>query len=153
MPLVAAVRRFLLGRIVRQWMLAAPMLILAISVPLIQRPSDPSRISDDELANLATVQAIVEQHLLAIDRTDFRGTRSRIGRNGAAGDASGGHLYSNQPPMLAFLASGPYWVLHNLGVTFANRPRLTIFLLTLFTVTLPVALSADWFTAWAGFSS
>jgi hypothetical protein len=147
MSIAAFLRRFKPRRLVRSWALCAPMLILAISIPLLVplRSHDLSQMSDDEQANLATVQAIVEQHTLAINRTQFKGTRSKIigSRNAGAGGVAGHPLwFSNQPPMLALLASGPYWLLHRIGLTFADHPHLVRFLLTLLTVTLPVALSA-----------
>jgi hypothetical protein len=110
--------------------------VLLLCLPLLRplRHPDPRLVSDDEQARLGTVQAIVERKTLAIEATGFRSTRDKI--------AVGRHLYSNQPPMLALLLSGPYWVMHRLGLTLDNDPAWAAFWLTLLGVTLPVALSA-----------
>ena len=51
-------------------------------------------------------------------------------------------MFSAQPPTLAVLLSGPYWVMRALGLTFATNPSLVEYLLTMLGVTLPVALAA-----------
>lgn len=123
--------------LVRPWALSAPIAVLLICLPLLRplRHPDPRTISDDEQARLATVQAIVEHHTLAIDRTDFRGTQAVILR-------PDGHLYSDQSPVMSALLSGPYWVMHRYGVSFRADPVLAEYLLTLLGVTLPVAFAA-----------
>ncbi len=115
------------------------MVVLLIALPLI-RMRGPGELSDNEASRLASVQALVEHHTLAIDeaRPEFRRTADRIRTSGGAGQT--GHWYSKQPPMLAFILAMPYWVMHALGVTFSSRPRLVIWLLTVLSVTLPVAL-------------
>jgi hypothetical protein len=124
-------------QMVRPWALSAPIVLLFLTVPLV-RPllhPDPNNMSDDEQSRMATVQAIVEHHTLAIDDTLFaHSTRQKIQRNG--------HLYSDQPPVLAALLSAPYWVMHACGVTFERNPLWVMFILTLAGVTVPVALSA-----------
>ena len=124
------------GRHVRPWALSAPIVVLLICLPLLRplRQPDPRLIADDEQSRLATVQAIVEQRTMAIEGTAFSATHDKI--------AVGSHLYSNQPPMLAVLLSGPYWVIHRLGWSFDRDPEWVAYLLTLIGVTLPVALSA-----------
>ena len=121
---------------VRPWALAAPILILLICIPLLRplRHPDPRLMSDDEQSRMATVQALVENHTLAIENTDFAETRDKI--------AVGSHLYSSQPPMFAALLSGPYWVMHRLGLNLGRDSAWAAFWLTLLGVTLPVALSA-----------
>lgn len=124
-------------QMVRPWALSAPIVVLLLTVPLV-RPllhPDVESMSDDEQSRMATVQAIVEDHTLAIDRTLFVATtRQKIRLHG--------HLFSDQPPALAALLSGPYWVMHRFGVTFEHNPLWVMFLLTLLGVTVPVALSA-----------
>jgi hypothetical protein len=136
MSLVSFLNRLIEGRHVRPWALSAPIVVLLICLPLLRplRQPDPRLISDDEQARLATVQAIVEQHTLAIEATSFPATHDRI--------TVGQHSYSNQPPMMAVLLSGPYWVMHQLGWSFDHDPAWVAYLLTLLGVTLPVALSA-----------
>ncbi len=99
-------------------------------------------MSDDEQARLGTIQALVEHKTLAIEGTDFRGTRDKIVALADSGERFPSHYYSNQPPMLAVLLSGPYWAMHRMGLTFSRDPNSIIFLLTILGVTLPVALSA-----------
>ena len=124
-------------QMVRPWALSAPIVVLLLTVPLV-RPllhPDLDRMSDDEQSRMATIEAIVERHTLAIDRTLFADTtRQKIQLHG--------HLYSDQPPALAALLSGPYWVMHQFGVTFEHNPLWVMFILTLLGVTVPVALSA-----------
>jgi hypothetical protein len=124
------------GRLVRPWALLGPVVVLVMTLPLLRplRHPDPRMISDEELARLATVQAIVEHKTLAIDDTDFVSTHLKVRRQD--------HFYSDQPPVMSALLAPSYWVMKESGVTFAKRPDLAMYLLTLMGVTLPVALSA-----------
>ena len=124
------------GRFVRPWALLGPVVVLIIALPLLRplRHPDPTAVSDEELARLATVQAMVEHGTLAIDDTDFLDTRMKVRR--------GGHYYSDQPPVMAALLAPSYWAMRRAGVDFAERPDFTIYLLTVLGVTLPVAASA-----------
>jgi hypothetical protein len=128
---------------VRPWALAAPILVLLICLPLMRplRHPDPEMISDDEQARLATVQAIVEQHTLEIDRTLFA-TRDVFRTRDKSGHS---HLYSDQSPVMSALLSGPYWVMYKCGLSFERNPVLAEYLLTLFGVTLPIAFAAGLF--------
>lgn len=121
---------------VRAWALSAPILVLLIALPLMRplRHPDPRLISDEEKARLATIQAIVERHTLAIEGTSFRTTRDLIVN-------SDGHWYSDQSPVMSVLLSGPYWVMHRCGLSFDGNPVLAEYLLTLLGVTLPVAFA------------
>jgi hypothetical protein len=124
-------------QMVRPWALSAPILVLLLTIPLVRPLMHPEldAMSDDEQSRVATVQAIVEHHTLAIDDSLFaHTTRQKIRR--------AGHVYSDQPPMLAALLSIPYWVMHHYGMTFEHNPLWVMFLLTLTGVTIPVALSA-----------
>ena len=133
----------------RPWALSAPIVVLLICLPLLRplRHPDPLQISDDEQARLATIQAVVEQHTLQIQRTDFFqikqaslfATRDVI--RVKHGDEPE-RWYSDQSPVMSVLLSGPYWVMHRWGVTFKRNPVLVEYLLTLFGVTLPIALAA-----------
>ena len=129
-------RRYRNRRHVRPWALSAPVVVLLIALPLLRplRHPDPGHVSDDEMARLATVQALVEHKTLAIDDTAFTETTAKVRRNG--------RLYSNQPPTMALLLAGPYWALHRLGHTFAADPNFVAYLLTVLGTTLPVAGAA-----------
>lgn len=124
------------GRIVRPWALLGPVVVLIIALPLLRplRHPDPRTVSDEELARLATVQAMVEHGTLAIDETDFLDTRVKVRR--------AGHYYSDQPPVMAALLAPSYWTMRHAGVDFAKRQDFAIYLLTLLGVTIPVAASA-----------
>ncbi len=126
-------RRYLRRRHVRPWALLPPIVVLFISLPLLRplRHPDPRAISDDELSRLATVQAMVERHSLAIEKTNFAFIRAKIER--------GRHWYSDQPPTMAALLYGPYWTIRQLGLTFRENPDWVMYLLTVIGVTLPVA--------------
>ena len=136
MDVIRDLRNYLTQPHVRPWGLAPPILVLLFCLPLLRplRHPDPGQISDDELARLATVQSIVEHHSLSIDQSSFippHGT-TRIGHK----------LYADQPLTMALLLSGPYWVMHRFGYTLGENINLVEFFLTLFGVTIPVALAA-----------
>jgi hypothetical protein len=124
------------GRKIRPWALVGPIVVLIISLPLLRplRHPDPRTISNEELARLATVQALVEHRTLAIDQTDFVATDLKVIRNG--------HYYSDQPPVMAALLAPSYWAMSHSGINFDKRPDLAMYLLTLIGVTLPVAGAA-----------
>src|SRR5512133_3330005 len=88
------VRGYLQPPLVRPWALAGPVLVLIVPLPLL-RPlaqPDPTQWSEEEQMIAATVQAIVEQHSLAIDNSVFASSAAAVRR--------GDHLYSSYPPML-----------------------------------------------------
>ena len=123
--------------VVRPWALLTPVVVLLIALPLLRplRHPDPRGVSADESARLATVQSIVRHGTLAVDHTDFARDPSLTAKV-----ARGGHVYSDQPPMLAVLLSGSYWVMTRLGLTFRESPHLVTYLLTLLGAALPVAV-------------
>ena len=133
---LTSLRRQSSGRKIRLWALVGPVVVLIIALPLLRplRHPDPDAISNEELARLATVQAMVEEGTLAIDGTDFVKTDLKVVRDG--------HYYSDQPPVMAALLAPSYWVMSHAGIDFAKRPDLAMYLLTLIGVTIPVAGSA-----------
>src|SRR5688500_6364679 len=125
-------------RLVRPWALAAPVLVLLVSLLLLRplRHPDPRNISDEELARLATVEAIVEHGTLAVEETSFSSTAKKV-------VYADGHWYSDQPPVMAALLSGSYWVMNRgLGLDFHDDGHWVAYLLTIIGVTLPVAAAA-----------
>jgi hypothetical protein len=126
-------RRYRTRRQVRPWALAVPIVILLIAVPLVRplRHPDPRSISDDELARLATTQALVEDDRLDIGASPFAVTGAKMQRNG--------RWYSNQPPMMSVLLAGPYRLMYRMGYSFESSPHWVMFMLTLLGTTLPVA--------------
>src|SRR6185312_16212201 len=136
MDVLHSFRRYLTKPHVRPWALSAPILVLLICLPLLRplKHPDPREVSDDELARLATVQSLVEHRTLAIDQSSFAPSSQTIRR--------GGHTFSAQPPVMAVLLSGAYWIMRSVGLTFSKNPSLVEYLLTMIGVTLPVALAA-----------
>src|SRR5262245_53116342 len=136
MDVIVELRRYLTKPHVRPWALSAPILVLLFCIPLLRplRDPDPSRISDDEMARLATVQAVAEHRTLAIDGSSMRPARGTV--------RIGDRLYADQPPTMAVLLAGPYWVMSRLGLTFRNDANTIEFFLTLIGVTIPVAVGA-----------
>ena len=95
-------------------------------------------ISDNERSRLATIEAIVEKRTLAVDGPLYFKPTSNI----TSGAGTPEHHYSSQPPVMAALLAGPYWLMHKLGLSFESNPALSTYLLTLIGVTLPVAGAA-----------
>ncbi len=136
MGLIDHLRRYRHKKLVRPWALSAPILVLVVALPMLRplRHPDPLRLSDEESARLATVQAIVEQKTLSIRWTDFSGTHRKF--------EHGGELYSDQPPMMAAMLSVAYRVMYRSGLNFAHDSAKVIYLLTLLGVTVPAACAA-----------
>jgi hypothetical protein len=127
---------------VRPWALATPILVLLFCLPLLRPLRHPGRASEDEQLRLATISALVDHaadpgplhERLAIDTSKFilPGHYFLIHN----------HAYSDQPPMLAFLLSGPALLLDWMGFHLRSNSVLVPYLLTLLGVTLPVAGAA-----------
>jgi hypothetical protein len=122
---------------VRPWGLAAPIMVLLVCLPLLRPLRHPTIICDNERSRLATIEAIVEKRTLAVDGPLYFKPKAII-TSGAGGERH----YSSQPPVMAALLAGPYWLMHKLGLSFESNPALSTYLLTLLGVTLPVAGSA-----------
>jgi hypothetical protein len=127
---------------VRPWGLATPILVLVFCLPLLRPLRNPTVVTDNEKARLATVQAIVEHHTLEVSQTSFRDSRDLIYRTGVPPQGQKHDLYSKQPPVMAALLAGPYTVLDRMGINFDSNASLTMYLLTLLGSTLPVAGAA-----------
>lgn len=136
MELLIEIRRYLTRPRVRPWALAVPILTLLICLPMLRplRHPDPRHISDEESVRLATIEAIVEQRTLALNQDDADAVSSHIIR-------VGDQYYSDQPPVMALLLAGPYWVMRQAGVSMASNPNLAVYLLTVLGATLPIALA------------
>ncbi len=122
---------------VRPWGLAMPVLVLVVCLPLLRPLLHPTDISQNERERLATIEAIVEQKTLSIDHTSFI-PKDRLG------PVSGPEKrhYSKQPPVMAAMLAGPYWIMRRCGLTFTSNPALACYLLTMIGCTLPVAGAA-----------
>jgi len=122
---------------VRPWALAAPVVVLLICLPLLRplRQPDPTYISDDEAARLATIESIVERHTLDISRSEFTRHTRLINTNEP-------RVLADQPPALSLLLAVPYWVMSRGGLSLAQNSVLVPYLLTLVGATIPVAFAA-----------
>ena len=133
------------GRILRPWGLVAPILVLVVCLPLLRPLIQPTDISHNEAARLATVQAIVEQGTLAINDTSFYPAPDQLAYGEGVHERripEDAPRYSKQPPVLAALLSGTYWIMYRNGWTFQNNLAFTSYFLTLLGSTIPVALAA-----------
>lgn len=127
--------------LVRPWALATPILVLLAALPLLRPLRHPGAdgVSDDEAGRLATVAALVQHHSLSLEGLDL-GPGVPLPNDGLV--RSNGRVFSNQPPVMAVLLAGPYWLLTKFGLTLRSSPVLAPYLLTLIGVTLPVAVAA-----------
>ena len=133
------------GKHVRPWALSAPIAVLLVCLPLLSplRHPEAGRMSDEEMARWATVQALVEQQTFAIDGTMFGHTRQRLRVTDVYYANQPPVYYANQPPTQGLLLAGPYWVMvHGFNLRFRDNPWLVEYLLTLVAVTVPVAAAA-----------
>jgi len=86
---------------------------------------------------MATIDSLVERGTFVIDNSVYVWTGDKIYVNG--------HFYSDKPPVLSFLAAGPYFLMKSLGVTFQNNEGLVYYLLTFIFVGIPAALTVHFF--------
>jgi 4-amino-4-deoxy-L-arabinose transferase-like glycosyltransferase len=122
----------------RPWAMATPILVLLVALPLLRPLRHPGAdsVSDDEAARLATMAAVCEHRRLSLEGLDLG---PGVPLPSSELIRSHGHIYSSQPPMMAILLAGPYWILGKFHLTLRSSPILTVYLLTLIGVTLPVA--------------
>lgn len=153
-------RRLRSRQVVRPWALAAPIVVLVIALPLLRPLRSPGDASENELSRLATIQSLVEHDGQAIDDTEFF-AELRRGANNRESSASaplatprlatgavtgtihvGKKYYSDKPPVMSYVLSWPYALMHRLGWDFHRNPYLVAYVLTMLGVTLPVAGAA-----------
>ena len=124
---------------VRPWALATPVAVLLVCLPFLRPLHHPGQMTVDEQNRLATISALVDNSIsqrgladrLALDPQEITPDGHLI--------QSGKRLFSDQPAVLAFLMSGPAWVLAKMGYTLRANPVLVPYLLTLLGSTLPAA--------------
>lgn len=114
----------------RPWGLAAPVGVLLVCLPLLRPLLHPGDLSDNERERLAVVQAMVERGEMKLEYSAF------------PGGARDGPAEPKQPPVMAALLYGPYWVMYKAGLSFKSSPTITPYVLTLLGCTLPVAGAA-----------
>lgn len=119
---------------VRPWALIGPIVLLLICLPLLRPLRHPDNLSDDEAIRLETVRSIVETGGLSIEPMNVPASAQVVRVDD--------RVYADQPPVLAILLAGPYWLMRLMGITFQKNPVLVPYLLTVIGATLPVAASA-----------
>lgn len=118
-------------QVVRPWALAVPILVLAFTLPLLRPLRHPVSVAREETVRLTTINSIVQRGTIHVPEAMLEPREMVVIDN---------YVYAQQPPALALLLSGPYWVMHQFGYTLENNSALVVYLLTLIGVTLPVAL-------------
>jgi len=84
-------------------------------------------------SRMATIDSLVERGTFVIDNSVYVWTGDKAYING--------HFYSDKPPVLSFLAAGPYFLMKSAGLTFQNNEGLVYYLLTLIFVGIPAAIT------------
>jgi hypothetical membrane protein len=92
----------------------------------------------NDASRMATIQALVEQHTLAIDHTAFVKLTSDT-------YVYQGHTYSSKPPALAVIGALIYAPMYWAGITFGRDPSLPYFVITLLTIGTLSALGIAFF--------
>lgn len=119
-----AVRDFFRGltarQYVRPWALAAPILVLILTLPLLRPLRHPMELSLQEATRVAAVQSLVEQHRLVPLAANL--PPSHIGM-----------------PVFTLLLAIPYWIIHHLGYRLSSDTEMVNYLLTLICATIPAA--------------
>ena len=91
----------------------------------------------NDRSRMATIDSLVERGTFVIDNSVYVWTGDKIYVNG--------HFYSDKPPVLSFLAAGPYFLMKSVGLTFQNNEGLVYYLLTLICVGIPAAITVHFF--------
>lgn len=118
----------------RPWALIAPILVLLIATPMIRPLRAPMGASDRQKAVLESVRNLVTHGTLQLDPARVKGLSGTV--------AVGDRLYSQDPPMFCVYLGAIAWILERCGVTFAKDAHAMEFFLTLFGVTVPVAMAS-----------
>ena len=127
---------------VRPWALATPVVVLLVCLPILRPLRQPGLASDDEQLRLATIAALVQHVADPGPLADRLAINTRLFILPSHVISVDHRFYSDQPPMLAFLLSGPALILEWMGYPLRENSVLGPYLLTLLGVTLPVAGAA-----------
>lgn len=114
---------------VRPWGMAVPIAVLVICLPILRPLLHPDTRSDNERERFATIESLVEHGSFSFDGGSFNLPEKER------------RINNLQPPVLACLMAGPYWVMDHFGLTFRRNTALAEYLLILLGSTLPVAVS------------
>ncbi len=134
MKLLPVIRSYVQRPLVRPWALAGPVLVLILCLPMLRplRQPDSAKWGDEEQMIASTVQALVEQHSLAIDKSVFSANPIAVEHEG--------HRYSPYPPMVAVVLVPIYWVLLRQGLDYSGNLIFVHYLLILIGMALPTAM-------------
>ncbi|MGD0388419.1 MAG: hypothetical protein ABSC42_05630 [Tepidisphaeraceae bacterium] len=127
---------------VRPWALATPIAVLLVCLPMLRPLRQPGRASDDEQLRLASIAALVQHSTDPGPLAERLAINTRLFILPSHVISVEQRIYSDQPPMLAFLLSGPALILDWMGYPLRENSVLAPYLLTLLGVTLPVAAAA-----------
>ncbi len=78
--------------------------------------------SPNDAARMATIQAMVEQHTMALDHAILKSDVDIMMRNG--------HRYSDKPPLLQGMGALVYWPFYQVGIDISNHYGFIYYLLT-----------------------
>src|SRR4051812_22388489 len=137
-------RRWLRRPKLRPWGLVAPVVVLLICLPLLRPARHPGDPPPDETARIGTVRALVERRSLALEPAevarDFLSLDSLRDVRDPPVIQTNKDYYASQPPVMAVLLAGPYWLMMRFGLSWKNNATLVAYMLTLIGATVPVAV-------------
>lgn len=87
----------------------------------------------NDASRMATIESLVERGTFAIDNSTYNWTGDKVYIKG--------HFYSDKPPVLSFLAAGPYFLMRSLGLSFQNNEGFVYYMLTFLLVGIPAAIT------------
>jgi hypothetical protein len=87
----------------------------------------------NDASRMATIESLVERGTFAIDNSTYNWTGDKVYIKE--------HFYSDKPPVLSFLAAGPYFLMKNLGLSFQNNERFVYYMLTFLLVGIPASIT------------
>src|SRR5881275_3023427 len=96
---------------VRPWALSGPIIVLLLALPLLRPLRHPLDVSHQEASKLAAVQARVEHRV----------------SQWTVGDQQ--PIVPETMPVMSLLLSGPYWLMHRVGLKLDENAALVTYLL------------------------
>ncbi len=118
---------------VRPWSIAGPVLVLLLASPLIRPLFSPASLTPREAMTLEAVRSVLRHHSLEID--------PRRVTQAEAVYFDGQHFFSLDAPVFPVILSGISWLIERGGILIDENAVLHEYLLILFAITLPTAMS------------